>query len=81
MSDCRRQLEKALHKDVDLINLRRMSTVFQQEIIFSGRTIYCPAQYATDEFEMLTISFYQQLNRERKDILDDIRTTGRVLNV
>ena len=38
-------------------------------------------QYAVDEFEMLTLSFYQKLNEERKELLDDFWKTGKVYNV
>jgi uncharacterized protein len=70
-------LERLLGRDVDLINLRRVSTVFQKEIIMADRRIYCAEAYATDEFEMLVLSFYQKLNQERADILADGLRTGR----
>lgn len=76
LSRCRFDLEKALHLNVDLLNARRVSTVFQKEII-SGKLIFCADQYAVDEFEMLTLSYYQKLNQERAGILEDFRKTGR----
>ena len=79
LSDLRFDLEDLFQKEVDLINLRQVSTVFQKEIIMSERRIYCANQYAADEFEMLTISFYQKLNEERAGIIEDILKTGRVL--
>ncbi|MGW8257813.1 MAG: type VII toxin-antitoxin system MntA family adenylyltransferase antitoxin [Thermoguttaceae bacterium] len=80
-SPCRLELENVLHKDVDLINARRVSTVFQKEIIVGGRLIYCSDQYAVDEFEMLGLSFYQKLNEERAEILAEGLRTGRFYNV
>ena len=65
------ELERLFSRDVDLINLRRVSTVFQKEIIMTGRRIYCSDNNAVDEFEMLTLSFYQKLNDERKEIVHD----------
>lgn len=56
------ELERRLGKTVDLINLRQVSTVFQKEIIMTDRRIYCGDECAADEFEMLTLSFYQKLN-------------------
>ena len=79
LSDLRFDLEDLFQKEVDLINLRQVSTVFQKEIIMSEGRIYCANQYAADEFEMLTISFYQKLNEERAGIIEDILKTGRVL--
>ncbi len=81
MSDLCLDLEKRLKKDVDLINLRIVSTVFQKEIIAADRRIYCADEYAADEFEMLTLSRYQKLNEERKEILDAFWKSGRAYNV
>ena len=80
-SQCRFDLEDALSKDVDLLNARQVSTVFQKEIIFGGSLIYCANQYAVDEFEMLTISYYQKLNEERREILEEFYKTGRAYAV
>ena len=79
LSNLRFALEDFFKKEVDLINLRQVSTGFQKEIIMNEGRIYCANQYAADEFEMLTISFYQKLNEERADIIEDILKTGRVL--
>lgn len=68
MHDLRFELEAQLQKEVDLINLRKVSTVFQKEIIAADRCIYKADLYATAEFEMLTISFYQKLNEERAGV-------------
>ena len=81
MSDLLFALESALKKDVDLINLRQVSTVFQKEIVFSGRRIFIADEYAGDEFEMLVLSFYQKLNDERAEVLAEGLRTGRFYNV
>jgi len=75
------ELEKQLRNDVDLINLRLVSTVFQKEIIVADRRIYCADEYAADEFEMLTFSYYQKLNEERAGILDAAKRSGSFLDV
>lgn len=80
LSRCRFDLEGALHKEVDLLNARQVSTVFQKEII-GGVRIYCADPYAADEFEMLVISYYQKLNQERQEILDAFYKTGRAYAV
>ncbi len=79
MSDLRFDLERLLKKDVDLINLRRVSTILQKEIVAADRRIHTADSYAADEFEMLTISYYQKLNEERAGILEEIRRSGRVI--
>jgi predicted nucleotidyltransferase len=70
LSDLRMQLSATLDRDVDLLNARLVSTVFQMAIIF-GRLIYCADRYAVDEFEMLTLSYYQKLNEERAEIVEE----------
>lgn len=79
-SDLQHKLAKALGREVDLLNARLVSTVFQKEIIY-GQLIYCGDRYAVDEFEMLTLSYYQKLNEERAEILAEFRKTGRAYAV
>jgi uncharacterized protein len=78
-SACRDELEPLTGHSVDLINLREINTVFQNEIITEGRLIYVADEAETDAFEMKVLSAYQKLNEERAGILKDIETTGRVL--
>ena len=65
----------------DLINLHQASTILRKEIIAAERRIYCVDKNAADEFEMLTLSFYQQLNRERREIVASGLSTGRFYDV
>jgi len=81
MGDLRLALEALLGKDVDLINLRQVSTVLQKEVVFADRRIFCADVYAADEFEMLTLSFYQKLNQERAGVLADGLANGRFYDV
>lgn len=81
LSQCRFDLEEVLNKQVELLNVRLVSTVFQKEVIYNGRLIYAAEPYAVDEFEMLVISYYQKLNEERRDILNSFLRTGRAFAV
>ncbi len=74
-------LADALDKPIDLLNLRQVSTVMQQQIINANRRIFCADSYAADEFEMLSLSFYQKLNAERADIVDEFWRTGTAYKV
>ena len=65
----------------DLINLRTAPVILRKEIIAADRRIYCANEYAADEFEMLTISFYQKLNDERRGIVESALKTGRFYDV
>jgi len=77
--DARTVLEADLHRDTDLINLRQADTVLQKEVVNTGERIYCSDEYAAEEFEMLVLSEYQKLSRERADIVEEILVSGRVL--
>ncbi len=79
-SDCRFELEELLEKEVDLLNVRKLSTVFQKEVVMNGDLIYSRNRHVVDEFEMLTLSYYQKLNEERAGILEEIRKTGKILS-
>jgi uncharacterized protein len=81
MSELRASLERLLGKDVDLINLRRVSTVFQKQIIQADRRIFCADPYAADEFEMLVLSFYHKLNEERAAVMAEGLSSGRFYDV
>ena len=81
LSKARVALERLLGKDVDLINLRQVSTVFQKEITMAERRIFCADAYAADEFEMLVLSYYQKLSQERADVLAEGLRSGRFYSV
>ncbi len=65
----------------DLINLRTAPVILRKEIIAAERRIYCADEYATDEFEMLTLSFYQKFNEERREFVANGLKTGRFYDV
>jgi uncharacterized protein len=77
ISDLRFNLETLLGKEVDLINLRRVPTVLQKEVIAADSRIYEGDRFAAEEFEMLTLSYYQNLNEERAEILAEALAGGR----
>ena len=74
-------LSSLLHKPVDLLNLRQISTTFQKEVVMADRRIYTSDKYAAEEFEMLTLSYYQKLNEERAEVLAEGLRSGRFYNV
>jgi uncharacterized protein len=76
---CHDELVELTGRNVDLINLREVNTVFQNEIINEGRLIYSADEAGIDAFEMKVMSAYQKLNDERAAILREIELTGRVL--
>ncbi|MBE0657660.1 MAG: nucleotidyltransferase domain-containing protein [Bryobacteraceae bacterium] len=78
---CHDALGAALGKRVDLVNAREVSTVFQVEIIASGRPLFCDGSGARAEFEMLALSLYQKLNEERSGIIESFLESGRAYAV
>lgn len=60
-------------REVDLVQLRDSSTVFQKEVIFKGDVLWQKSQFITDQFEMVVMKKYQRLNEERAGILEVIR--------
>jgi predicted nucleotidyltransferase len=75
------RLTRALGRDVDLINAREVSTVFQMQILRTGQVIDCADDRARLEFEMRTLSSYFKLNEERGDILRQFQETHRAYAV
>jgi hypothetical protein len=47
------------------------------QVIAAERLLYAADPAAAEEFEMLALSFYQKLNEERTEILEDFRRTKR----
>lgn len=77
ISDCATELSGIFGKEVDLLNVRQVPTVFRKEIVMCGRLLYSGDRLAVDEFEMLTLSAYQKLNEERAGIVEAALEDGR----
>jgi len=65
------KLASKLNIEVDLIDLKKASTVFKAQII-QGKLLYAEDKKQKQEFEMLTLKKYARLNEERKEIIDKI---------
>lgn len=66
------ELACLLGKDVDLIDLRQVNTVLQKEAIEHGAWLVKFDEFACNLFETHVLSLYQQLNEERRDIINDL---------
>jgi predicted nucleotidyltransferase len=77
---CVHELCSLLGREVDLINLRLVDTVFQYEIIRTGRVAFKRSGRERESFELLTIAKYQKLSEERSGIVEEILRTGRVFD-
>lgn len=69
------EIAKKIHRDVQLVDLRQASTVFQNEIIRNEKRIFCSKPKECDRLESIYLAMYLRLNEERKEILDDFKET------
>ncbi|AQQ53354.1 type VII toxin-antitoxin system MntA family adenylyltransferase antitoxin [Planococcus lenghuensis] len=72
------ELAAILNKDVDLVDLARVSTVFQMQVLSSGQVLYETDERQRMDFEMKTYKMYAKLNEERQPVLDQIDKSGSI---
>jgi len=72
------KVAQVVSRDVDLVDMRRASTVMRLQIVAHGERIYCADEVAASHFETIVYSAYARLNEERHEILADIRARGSV---
>jgi predicted nucleotidyltransferase len=71
-------LADLLKQPVDLVDLNKVSTVFQAQVVGTGQIIYCTDEVRRMYFEMKVLKMYAKLNEERKPILDRIMESGSI---
>lgn len=72
------ELADIFKRDVDLINLNTLSTVFKAQVVGTGKNIYCSDDTKRMYFEMRSFKEYALLNEEREVILNKIKERGSV---
>jgi predicted nucleotidyltransferase len=72
------KLADLLGREVDLIDIKKASTVFQAQIISTGLVIYSRDDKKRAVFEMVTYKSYARLNEEREEILNKIKESGSI---
>ncbi len=70
------QLAVAAGRDVDLVDLRRASTVLRAQVVGHGRLLFETDATARELFEDLVYSAYADLNEARRAIIEDARSEG-----
>ena len=63
---------RALHRSVDLVDLRRASAVLRMQVVGSGVAVAVGDAIEKERFEILTYASYARLNEERRAILEQI---------
>jgi len=72
------ELADILQREIDLINLKKSSTVFKVQVIGTGKKIYCTDENRRMYFEMHSFKEYALLNEEREIIMENIKKRGSV---
>jgi predicted nucleotidyltransferase len=76
--DVQQAVASAIHRDVDLVDLRAASSVMAMQVLSTGRLLHEADPVARGLFEDLTYGAYARLNEERRGILDRIAAEGTV---
>ncbi len=64
-------ISKRIKREVDLVQLKQSSTVFQKEVIENGKVIFEKSAIEREKFELLVFKKYSRLNEERKKIIEN----------
>ena len=71
-------LARLLRRAVDLVDLRRASTVMRMQVIANGVAVAIRDHVETERFEIAVYASYARLNEERREILAQIAREGAV---
>jgi predicted nucleotidyltransferase len=66
----------SVHREVDLVDVRKVGDVLRREVLAEGRTLYSSRPDAVLEWEGNAISRYQHYREEVRDLLEDFQKTG-----
>jgi predicted nucleotidyltransferase len=70
-----------MRREVDLIDLRKASTVMKAQIVACGKNIYASDTNRRINFEIVTLKEYALLNEERQVVLDsfikEVKANGK----
>ncbi|MGH8289047.1 MAG: type VII toxin-antitoxin system MntA family adenylyltransferase antitoxin [Steroidobacteraceae bacterium] len=65
-----------IHRDVDVIDLRRAGDVLRRQVLEEGRTLHVAEPDQLLAWEAAAMSRYARHREEIRDILEDFRRTG-----
>jgi predicted nucleotidyltransferase len=66
------------HANVDLVDLRRASTVMRVQVLRDGALLVDVHPAERQAFEATALSAYARLNEERREILNDLAARGSI---
>ena len=65
-----------VHRDADVVDLRRAGDVLRREVLSDGQTLYVSEPDQVLAWEAAAMSRYARHREEIRDILEDFRRTG-----
>lgn len=69
-------ISEHVHRDVDVVDLRRVGDVLRREVLENGRTLFESDPEKVLAWEASAMSQYAHYREEVRGILDDFRRTG-----
>ncbi len=72
------KLSFEINKDVQIVHLKHISTVFSAQIVGTREVLYCGNEELMATYDTRAFKDYAKLNEERKVVLDAIERDGRV---
>lgn len=67
-----------IKRDIQLIDLRDVSTVFAAQIVGNKDVLFCSDENLSLEYNIRAFKDYAKLNEERQVVIDAIRRDGRI---
>jgi uncharacterized protein len=65
-------------RDVQIIDLKNVSTVFSAQIVGTREVLFCEDEILMANYDIRTFKDYAKLNEERKIVLDVIERDGKI---
>ncbi len=72
------QLARALGRDVDLNDMRRLPVTLRVQIVTGGTRLFAADPAWAEEYDSRVLSDYAYLNEARKGILEDVQRRGSI---
>jgi predicted nucleotidyltransferase len=72
------KLSFEVKRDVQIVHLKDISTVFAAQIVGTREVLYCEDEKLMDSYNIRAFKDYTKLNEERKIVLDAIERDGKV---
>ena len=72
------KLSMLLKRDVQIVDLKDISTVFAAQIVGTKKVLHCDDEILMANYDIRVFKDYAKLNEERKVVLDAIKKDGKI---